>query len=72
EPTYATINLRGDTGAAIVRETVLTHGDIQAYNTVEEPGRVKPTEPRVVGLTGSSLRYAFAGQSVTRLEMGLV
>jgi alpha-N-arabinofuranosidase len=72
EPTYATINLRGDTGAAIVRETVLTHGDIQACNTFEEPGRVKLTEPRVVGLTGSSLRYAFAGQSVTRLEMALV
>ncbi|HEX2972143.1 MAG TPA: alpha-L-arabinofuranosidase C-terminal domain-containing protein [Tepidisphaeraceae bacterium] len=72
EPTPATVNLRGDTGAAIVRETALSHGDIEAHNTPDEPDKVRLSEPRVLALRGGSFRYTFGAQSVTRLEMALV
>ena len=72
EPIEATVNLQGDASAVIVRETVLTHDDIQAHNTFDDPDAVKPSEPRVAPLSGRNFTYAFSGQSVTRLEMSLL
>jgi alpha-N-arabinofuranosidase len=72
KPVEAAINLLGQGSAAIVRETVLTHSDIQAHNTFDDGNTVRPTDPRVIPRSGKSLDYAFAGQSVTRLEMSLV
>ena len=71
ESVESAINLYGDASAIIVRETVLTEDDIQAHNTFDAPEHVRPTEPRVLPLTGKSFIYAFAAQSVTRLEMSL-
>lgn len=72
EPAPASIHLRGEATAAIVRETVLTHDDIQAHNTAEAPEVVKLSDPRVLPLSGGAFEYIFAAQSVTRLEMSLV
>lgn len=72
EPVAASLTLRGDASAAIVRETLLSHPDPQAHNTPDAPDSVKLSEPRVLSLSGSSFAYTFAPQSVTRLEMSLV
>ena len=72
EAVEAEITLHDEGSAVIVRETVLTHNDIQAHNTFEAPEMVRLTEPRVIPLSGRRFTYEFAGQSVTRLEMSLV
>lgn len=70
EPSETTIRFR-DGGATIVRETTLTHAQIQAHNTFSEPNRVIPCEPRVISASGREFAYTFPPQSITRLEMSI-
>lgn len=71
EGVEAEINIRGH-APAIVRETILSHADIQAHNTFDDPDAVKPSEPRVIAASGARFTYTFTPQSITRLEMSPV
>jgi alpha-L-arabinofuranosidase len=51
--------------------TTLTHTDIHAHNTFENPDVVHPRTEELKG-SGSSLRYSFAPASVTLLQLKLV
>jgi alpha-L-arabinofuranosidase len=50
---------------------VLTHDDIHAQNTFDEPDNVVPRESREELGGGSSFRHAFPPASVTRLTLEL-
>jgi len=67
----ARITLRGGS-AALVRQTVLTHDDLHAHNTFEQPHMVQPGPSRVLSLSGQCFEYVFAPQSITRLEIAVV
>jgi alpha-N-arabinofuranosidase len=71
EPVEATIELCGDAAAVRIRETVLTHADIHAHNTLENPDTVRLSAPRLLFTAGKNLPQTFAPQSVTRLDMVL-
>jgi alpha-L-arabinofuranosidase len=51
--------------------TTLTHTDIHAHNTFENPDVVQPRTEGLKG-SGSSIRYSFAPASVTLLQLKLV
>jgi alpha-N-arabinofuranosidase len=59
-------------GATLVRETLLTHSDIQAHNTFDNPQNLQLSEPRVISASGREFTCTFKPQSVTRLEMSVV
>ncbi len=50
--------------------TVLTHADIHAHNTFDNPDTVRPRTGNLQS-TGRSFRYTFAPASVTRLQLQL-
>lgn len=68
ESVEASVRIRG--GAVTqVREMALTHEEMTAHNTFEEPKTVRLSEGRMSRASGGEFTHAFAGQSVTRLEM---
>jgi alpha-N-arabinofuranosidase len=69
EAREAEIALRGGS-ASSVEATVLTNSDMHAHNTFERPDSVALLSQKVAG-SGSSIRYAFAPASVTKLSMTL-
>ena len=69
EPAEIALRLRG--GAAdSVRQTVLTHEQLNAHNTFEEPDAVVPRTSDVDG-RGQELRCVLPPASVTRLDVRL-
>jgi alpha-L-arabinofuranosidase len=65
----ASIALRG--GAAVQGSvTTLTHTDINAQNTFEEPAAVRPVT-QDLQVSGASFVYAFPPRSVSRLSLSL-
>jgi alpha-N-arabinofuranosidase len=70
-PAEATIRLHGDASVQSATETVLTHSDMRAHNTFDQPDTVRLSDPRAVGLSGRSFTHTFAPQSITRLECAL-
>jgi len=69
EPCELALDL-GTGRAAGVRRTVLTHAELNAHNTFEEPARVVPKSD-APALEGSTLRIELAPASVTRLDIRL-
>jgi len=69
EPFEAEISLRGGS-VREARQTVLTHSDIRAHNTFENPKEVVP-QSAPLDLSGNRLRVTFAPRSVTRLDLSL-
>ena len=69
EPAEVAIRLRGGS-AASVRQTVLTHEELNAHNTFEHPGTVVP-RAMSTDLRGAELRCVLAPASVTRLDIRL-
>jgi alpha-N-arabinofuranosidase len=67
-PVEAALDLRGVV-PKIVEATVLTHDDIHAHNTFEQPDMVTPQ--RAEGPTGNELRWTFPPASVTRIALKL-
>jgi alpha-L-arabinofuranosidase len=65
----ASIELLGSQMAA-GRVTVLTHSDIHAHNTFENPEMVRPRSEELKG-SGSSIRYTFSPASVNLLQITL-
>jgi alpha-N-arabinofuranosidase len=53
-----------------VRQTVLTHGELNAHNTFEQPAAVAPVSSALEG-SGPELRCVLAPASVTRLDIDL-
>lgn len=70
-PVETGVRLNGDGRASAVQATVLTNDDIHAHNTFDAPNAVTLSEPQQVNASGSSFRYTFAPQSVTRLDITL-
>jgi alpha-L-arabinofuranosidase len=70
EDIEATLHLK-EGGATLVRETLLTHPDIQAHNTFDNPHHIQLSEPRVIPASGREFPHTFKAQSVTRLEMSV-
>jgi alpha-N-arabinofuranosidase len=70
-PAEATVRLHGDLSVRSATETVLTHADMRAHNTLEQPEALRLSDARSVDLQGRSFTYTFAPQSVTRLELAL-
>jgi alpha-N-arabinofuranosidase len=69
DPAEVAIRLRGGS-AASARQTVLTHQELNAHNTFDQPNTLVPRfQP--VDLRGSELRCVLAPASVTRLDLGL-
>ncbi len=54
-----------------VEATVLTHADIHAHNSFDQPNVVSTTT-KGLPVTGSPIRYVFAPASVTKLSITLV
>ncbi len=69
EPAETAIQLRGGRAMA-VRQTVLTHKELNAHNTFAAPDRVVPSAT-VLDLRGSELRITLSPASVVRLEIEL-
>jgi alpha-N-arabinofuranosidase len=65
----AEIELRGGAGKSGTA-TTLTHSDIHAHNTFENPEMVR-TQSRELKVSGSSVRYTFPAASVTLLQIEL-
>jgi alpha-L-arabinofuranosidase len=65
------VRLHGDLSVRSATETVLTHADMRAHNTLEQPEALRLSDARSVDLQGRSFTYTFAPQSVTRLELAL-
>ena len=68
DPVEATVKLCGGARAAGARALVLTHGDIRAHNTFEEPQTVQPRAARVAA-EGPEFPFTFAPASVTKLAL---
>lgn len=71
EGVEATIRLQGDARIAGIQTTVLTHSDIHAHNTFDQPEIVKPGAPQSVQAEGTQFTHAFPPASVTRLDVTL-
>ena len=69
EPVDIEIRLRGGRAASGLRQ-VLTHKELNAHNTFENPSVVKP-ETIPADLSGTSLRVTLAPASVNRLDVRL-
>lgn len=69
EPAEVAIRLRGGS-AASVRQTVLTHKELNAHNTFAQPDTVVPRST-ATDLRGADLRCVLAPASVTRLDVKL-
>jgi alpha-N-arabinofuranosidase len=69
EPAEIVLRLRGGTADA-VRQTVLTHEQLNAHNTFENPNAVVPKAMAVEG-RGESLRVVLPPASVTRFDVRL-
>jgi alpha-N-arabinofuranosidase len=69
DPAEVAIRLRGG-AAASVRQTVLTHEELSAHNTFEQPETVVPRSTST-SLRGAELRCVLAPASVTRLDLKL-
>ena len=69
EPAEVAIRLRGGSAVA-VRQTVLTHKELNAHNTFEQPETVVPRSTPT-DLRGPELRCVLAPASVTRLDVTL-
>jgi alpha-N-arabinofuranosidase len=67
EPAEAVIRLRGG-AAQSVRQTVLTHKELNAHNTFADPERVSPSS-RELDLRGPELRVELGPASVVRLDI---
>jgi alpha-N-arabinofuranosidase len=65
----AEIELMGGAGKSGTA-TTLTHSDIHAHNTFENPEMVR-TQSRELKVSGSSVRYTFPAASVTLLQIEL-
>ena len=63
------IALRG-AGVKDVQVTTLTHKDIHAYNSFDNPRVIEPQAGKAT-VSGSTIRYSFAPASVTRLQITL-
>ena len=70
-PAEAGIRLHGEACIAGVREIVLTHTDIHAHNTFDQPETVKPSASRPVRAEGKHFIHVFPPASVTRLDVTL-
>jgi alpha-N-arabinofuranosidase len=69
DPTEIAIRLRG-VSAASVRRTVLTHKELNAHNTFEQPEAVVPKTDQM-DLRGTELHCMLSPASVTRLDITL-
>lgn len=69
EPAELALRLRGGS-ATEVRQSVLTHRELDAHNTFEQPGTVVP-RATPMEIRGSELRCMLAPASVTRLDIRL-
>ncbi len=69
DPAELVIRLRGGS-ASEVRQTVLTHKELNAHNTFEHPDTVMP-ESTPLNIHGAELRCELAPASVTRLDLTL-
>ncbi len=69
EPVDVALDLQG-AKASHARQTVLTHGTLNAHNTFEKPDAVVPVSSDIEA-GGSVLRVTLAPASVTRLDIGL-
>jgi alpha-N-arabinofuranosidase len=69
EPAEITIRLRGG-AAASVSQTVLTHAELNAHNTFEQPNVVVPSTAQTK-LHGEELRCTLAPASISRLDITL-
>jgi alpha-N-arabinofuranosidase len=69
EPAEVAIRLR-DAEAASIRQTVLTHGELNAHNTFEHPDVVAP-ETSDIEASGAIVRCTLAPASVHRLDVRL-
>jgi alpha-N-arabinofuranosidase len=68
-PCETEIRLR-DASVRSVRVTSLTHADMHAHNTFDNPGILRP-ETRELDVRGSAFNYTFPPASVTRLQCTL-
>ncbi len=69
EPAEVVIRLRGGSAVA-VRQSVLTHAELNAHNTFENPDRVHPRTTEL-DLHGNELRLTLSPASVNALEIRL-
>jgi alpha-L-arabinofuranosidase len=69
EPRQAEIVIRG-ASVASGSSTVLTHSDIHAHNTLEQPDVIAP-QAQQLSITGPGLVFTFAPASVTKLALTL-
>ncbi len=68
EPVETTIELRGAGEARSASASVLTHHDIHAHNTFDEPDTVAPVE-EALSISGKTLHHTFPAASVTGLSI---
>ena len=64
------IELRGAGEAKSATASVLTHHDIHAHNTFDEPDTVAPVE-EALSISGKVLHHTFPAASVTALSISL-
>ena len=69
EPAEVTIRLR-DASATKVRQTALSHAQLNAHNTFERPEEIVPRTFET-SLSGASLRCTLAPASVNRFDITL-
>jgi alpha-N-arabinofuranosidase len=69
EPAEVSIRLRSGTAASL-RQTVLTHRELNAHNTFEKPEEVVPKSSKSE-VNGSSFQVILPPASVTRLDVRL-
>lgn len=70
EPIEIDLKLRGGK-ASEVRQTVLTHQELNAHNTFERPDVVTPSAAKVLDVTGETLRVSLPAASVNRFDVRL-
>ena len=70
EPAEVVIRLRGGI-ANEVRQTVLTHKQLNAHNTFEQPNAVVPRSTAESALSGQELRCTLAPASINRFDIHL-
>ena len=70
EPAEVSIQLRGGAASDAIRQTVLTHENLNAHNTFENPHEVVP---KAVTLkpSGSAVKCTLPPASITRLDWRL-
>jgi len=70
EPVETTIELRGAGEAKSASVSVLTHDDIHAHNTFDEPDTVAPVD-ETLSVNGKVFHHIFPAASVTALSISL-